>query len=154
MASVPVQICRVGELERVRQSRTRPSAIDARARSISRLLARRGRRSGHVRTAPAYRPTAGQRRLTTPEETSYIEATILIFPSASSWARRALRWRTFWADFSAWVRATASTNSAFFDVRAPSYAVWSIAALKRASNKVRLPSTTLSIAPLIAPQDV
>ena len=35
-----------------------------------------------------------QTRVTTPDATSYIEATILIFPSASSLASTALRWRT------------------------------------------------------------
>src|SRR4029079_3070702 len=47
-----------------------------------------------------------QRRLTAPEATSYIAATILIFPSASRLASTALRWRTCRADLRTWVRAT------------------------------------------------
>ncbi|MNQ78542.1 hypothetical protein D3C85_934560 [compost metagenome] len=52
------------------------------------------------------------------------------------------------------VFATASTNSAFLPLRSPEYLVASTAGLMTLSKPVRLPSSTLSIAPATAPHAV
>lgn len=84
----------------------------------------------------------------------YILPTILTFPSCSNFLIISLFLRISSIVFLTLVLATASTYFSFLLLFSPSNWVTSIAGLILLRSPVRLPSSTLSIAPFIAPQAV